>query len=176
MEENEMKSVRMTNGRKRVLLDAAALLILLAIVIFIISIFAELFADSDRPAAEVAADVTAVESQDTESSVTEAGELTFRKIFGLNAADYDGVVYYCPVSNMDACELLVVRVRETEQTDALVKAVNSRIESQKSVFKGYAPKQFEQLGRAKVLVTGHYVFYVVSDDADEYARAFSAAL
>lgn len=176
MEDNAMKSVKATDGGKRAMLDAAALVILSAIVVFIIVIFTGLFADSERPVADVAADVLKVASDETASSMVQGNDLTFRKTFGLNAADYDGVVYYNPGSNMDACELLVVRCKETEQTDGLVKAVNDRIDSQKSVFEGYAPKQFEQLGRARVLVRGHYVFYVVSDDADEYARAFLEAL
>lgn len=176
MEDNSIRSEKKTRRRERILLDGAGLVILLAIVIFITVIFMELFADSDKAAADVAAEVTAVSSEETVESVIQGNDLTFKKIFGLNAADYDGVVYYCPESNMDACELLVVRAAEPEQTDGLVEAINARIDSQKSVFEGYAPKQFEQLGRARVLVRGHYVFYVVSDDADEYARAFLKAL
>lgn len=77
---------------------------------------------------EDAGDVGTAEEQETEGD-EEGGEqaetqdegvfdgmgqatvLDFKRIFGLNAEDYEGVAYFKPISQMDVEELLIVKVK-----------------------------------------------------------------
>ena len=99
--------------------------------------------------------------------------LDFKRIFGLNAEDYEGVVYFKPISQMDVEELLIVKLASDDQAEALEEAVNDRIDSQKTSFDGYGVAQCALLEKAIVKTQGNFLFYCVSPDAEKYYQAFS---
>ena len=53
-----------------------------------------------------------------DAPVTEAGSLRIRRVFDLNAADYDMIVYYTPVETMDVCEFILIRTNEANASAA----------------------------------------------------------
>lgn len=100
----------------------------------------------------------------------------FKKYYGLNAADYEDVLYYAPVSNMDAEELLVVKLKDTDQAEALTEAILKRQADKEQSFEGYAPEQYA-LARDYLLdVQGNYVLFVIDPDAEAIDAAFAGAL
>ncbi len=102
--------------------------------------------------------------------------LDFKRIFGLNAEDYEGVVYFKPISQMDVEELLIVKLASDDQAEALEEAVNDRIDSQKTSFDGYGVAQCALLEKAIVKTQGNFLFYCVSPDAEKYYQAFLDAM
>ena len=100
------------------------------------------------------------------SSMERAQENDIRRAFGLSVNDYEGVVYYKSVSNMDVDEILIVKLKSSEQAEAVEGAVNSRIDSQLQSFQGYGVEQCQLLD----------VFYVVSQYASAYDKAFLSSL
>ena len=55
-------------------------------------------------------------------------------------------------------------------------AIETRLESRKTDFAEYAPKQAMMIEQAVILVRGKYVFMAVSPDAQEYAAVFTKSL
>lgn len=102
--------------------------------------------------------------------------LEFKKNFGLNSADYSGVMYYSPESAMSAEEVLVIRVSSTDQIEEVLNAVERRIRRRTAEFEGYLPEQTALLENACQSVRGKYIFFAVSADADQYRAAFEACL
>ena len=106
----------------------------------------------------------------------QATALDFKRIFGLNAEDYDGVVYFKPISQMDVEELLIVKLASDDQAEALEEAVDDRTDSQKTSFDGYGAAQCALLEKAIVKTRGNFLFYCVSPDAEKYYQAFLDAM
>ncbi len=129
--------------------------------------------DSSTPIDEVSEAVTA----DIDMEPLEEGtNRIFKKFYGLNAADYDGVVLYSPISYMDAEELLIVRLREDSQADEVTQAIETRLETQKNSFEGYGVEQYALLEDAVLDVQANYILFVVNADADKADQAFRSSL
>ena len=128
---------------------------------------------SAKPIEEVSADaVSLFENEYAEK----ASERMFKKYYGLNAADYDGVVLYLPKSNIDAQELLIVKCKDEVQSAELINAIESRLDSQKNIFESYEPEQYDLCCRAVVTERGNYILFAVHPDAESINAAFKKAL
>lgn len=119
---------------------------------------------------------TAVTAQLDLSNVQEGTNSDLKKYYGLSASDYEGVVYYAPVSNMDAEELLIIKLKDTSQADAVESAIQSRLETQKNTFDGYGVEQYNLLEKSVLDVKGNYILYVVHADASKADQAFKNSL
>lgn len=106
----------------------------------------------------------------------ESSNQMFKKFYGLNANDYEGVALYAPASNMDAEEILIVKLKDSSQAEAVTSAVNKRLETQKSNFEGYGIEQFDLLEDHILDVQGNFILYVVHPDASKADQAFKDSL
>lgn len=100
----------------------------------------------------------------------------FRRFYGLNPGDYEGVCFYAADSNMDAEELLIVKMKDNSQGEALTAAVEKRLQKQMESFEGYGAEQTRLLEKHVLLVRGNYLFYAVHKDAAKAKQAFLKSL
>lgn len=129
---------------------------------------------SNTPMANVEAAVTASVSLD---DMEKSNARMFKKFYGLAASDYESVVLYTPKTSMNAEELLLIKLQSTDQAAAAADACETRRQSQKDVFEGYSPEQYDLLENHYVLdVQGNYIFYMVGRDAERADRAFRDSL
>lgn len=143
-----------------------------AILIYVILMM--IFASgSTKEFGEVAKGVEA--SLDTESLVKQDSQ-ALKRYYGLNSADYDGVLFYSSSSSMSAEEVLMIKVKNDGQVQGVRDAISARLTSRKNDFDGYAPKQVQLLNSAQLKVRGDYIFLAVAPKADEYLSAFSKSL
>lgn len=106
----------------------------------------------------------------------QADEQLLRRLYGLDAAEYDGYVLYYPATDMGVTELLLVRVHEPEQVQRVQTAMQTRLDTQTGVFAGYAPEQYALCQDGSAIVTqGTDVLFVISEQKDAVVRAFEAA-
>lgn len=117
-----------------------------------------------------------IETQITNEKRALTSDRFFKKYFDLNPADYDGVVYYTPVTNMDAEELLIVKLKDQSQADALLEAIEERASTKEQTFEGYAPEQYELCKSYIIDRQGNFILFVVGEDAAEVDTAFQEAL
>lgn len=99
-----------------------------------------------------------------------------KRLYGLNVNDYEGVVLYISDSNMGAEELLIVKLADTSQAEAVESAVQTRIENQENSFEGYGVEQYQLLQEHVLDVEGNYVFFMVHKDAQKAQKAFLNSL
>ena len=128
---------------------------------------------SKKSAQEIADYVTS--GMDT-TARTQGGAKELKRYFGLNAGDYEGFVIYVPTSNMDAEELLIIKVADEGQVDAVAAAIEARRDAQIQAFSGYGEKQTAQLQDSRLITKGRLLFYAVGDDAGTLAERFSDGL
>lgn len=99
-----------------------------------------------------------------------------KKMYGLNAGDYEDVLFYAPVSGMDAQEMLIIKLKNNAQKEQVVNAIESRLASQKNSFEGYGVSQTALLNEAVLDARGNYVFYIVHEQASDADHAFRNSL
>ncbi|MEE1515076.1 MAG: DUF4358 domain-containing protein [Christensenellaceae bacterium] len=125
------------------------------------------------------ADVGAVEAAVASvglGSMKKSDDLTVKKVFGINAGDYEGVVYYKGEGIMDVNELLIVKLKSVSQASDVKKAAQNRLDEQIKNFTNYGTDQIDLLNQGVVVSRGNYVFYTVSENSDKLKSAFVGAL
>lgn len=111
-----------------------------------------------------------------QEGMQESNNRMFQKFYGLDAQDYEGVTLYSPVSNMDAQELLIVKLKDSSQAEAVTEAINSRLETQMNSFEGYGIEQYAMLEDHILDVQGNFILYVVNPNAQAADDAFRNSL
>jgi len=110
------------------------------------------------------------------SAMQAADNQMIRRLYGLQPADYEGIALYYPVTNMGAEEILIVKLTDMAQQEAVITAINQRVADQINVFEGYGAEQTALLQNAVIDVQGNYILLAVHPDGDAARSAFRAAL
>ena len=123
---------------------------------------------------------------DVEAAVTAEIDMTnmlsgdnkmIKRFYGLDPAQFESIVLYYPTTNMMAEELLIVKLSDIGQQEAVRAAVEARIATQKTTFEGYGVEQFDLLTNHSILeVRGNYILFVVHASCDDALKAFLKAL
>ena len=146
--------------------------VVFAAVLVYIAVLMAYASGSSRPFEEVEA---AVSSALKDSGLKEMDSQMLKRNFGLNSADYAGVMYYASESSMSAEEVLLIRVSSDKQVQEVTDAVNERIDSRINAFEGYAPEQVKLLEDAQQSVRGRYILFAVASDAEECRAVFEGS-
>lgn len=99
-----------------------------------------------------------------------------KRYYGLNSADYDGVMLYTSKASLSAEEVLLIKVKKDGQVKDVKDAIERRLKSRKNDFAGYAPKESQMLDQAQLSIRGKYIFLAVSPKAEQYKEVFSKSL
>jgi len=99
-----------------------------------------------------------------------------KKYYDLNPGDYEEVLLYFPVTNMDPQELLIIRLRDPSQAQEVTAAIRNRQQVQIGIYEGYAPEQLALCQQGIIDVRGNYILYVVHEDAELIDRIFRESL
>lgn len=105
----------------------------------------------------------------------QADNQMIKRLYGLEPADYDGVLLYYPTTNMGAEELLLVKLRDTAQQETVAAAIAARLETQKSSFDGYGVEQYAMLEKSVTELQGNYALLIVAADTAPVRQAFLGA-
>ena len=99
-----------------------------------------------------------------------------KRLFWINSNDYEGVSLYVAGSNMEVEELLIVKLKDTVQSESVEAAIQGRLERQLESFEGYGPEQCKLLNDHVLDVKGNYILYVVDKKAKAADQAFQKSL
>lgn len=97
---------------------------------------------------------------------------TLKRYYGLNSNELEDFILYTPKSTMDVDEMLMVKVKDESQIQSIEDVIDSRVNKQLESFSGYGPKQCELLDNYEIKVKGKYIFFAVSEKAQEMKDAF----
>nr|WP_304973942.1 DUF4358 domain-containing protein [uncultured Schaedlerella sp.] len=146
----------------------AAFMILVYVVLLLIYT-----SGSTKPFEEVAGSVEPLLNK--ESLVREDAQ-ALKRYYGLNSADYEGVMFYSAEFSISAQEVLLIEVKTDQQVQEVRDAIEERLESRKNTFEGYAPEQAQLIREAQIQVRGRFLFLAVSPEAETLAAAFTKSL
>ena len=95
---------------------------------------------------------------------------------GLNASDYEQVIYYRNTTALAVDEFLVVKARNVEELDEVEESIESRISTQLKYYDSYGPEQCALLKNAVQTKKGKYYCYCVAENADQYKEVLIDAI
>lgn len=110
------------------------------------------------------------------NSLTKQTNQSLKRYYGLNSADYEGVLYYASSSSMSAEEVLLIKVTDSSQLQDVQTAIEQRIQNRKNDFDGYAPDQVQLLDSSQIKIRGNFIFLAIAPDADKYCSTFTNSL
>lgn len=116
------------------------------------------------------------ESEMNSETLRKQSTQAVKRYYGLNSADFEGVLLYTSRDSISAEEILIVKAKTDRQIQGVRDAIWNRIESRKDSFENIAPDQLKVLDKAQITVRGRYVFFVVSKDAKKYSTLFTNSL
>jgi len=129
---------------------------------------------SDADPAEVEA---AVIAQLDMTSMLKADNQMVKRLYGLDPASFESCILYYPNTNMMAEEVLILKLKDTSQQEAVRTAIEARVETQKTTFDGYGVEQYALLTENCIIdIRGNFVLFVVNADCDAAQKAFAGAL
>ena len=125
-----------------------------------------------KPLSEVTA---AVKDSGVEfPEMVEVSQDNFEFKYGIASDDYDEYSVWWAGSGGDADEVCIIKAKDGK-TDNVKKAVESRLDSQKEVFKDYQPAQYDKLCNSSIKTEGDYVYWLCTNDnskAEEKLTSF----
>ena len=129
---------------------------------------------SDADPAQVEAAV--IEQLDM-SAMLKADNQMVKRLYGLDPASFESCILYYPYTNMMAEEVLILKLKDTQQQETVRAAIEARVETQKTTFDGYGVEQYALLTENCIIdIRGNYVLFVVNADCAKAQDAFEDAL
>lgn len=147
--------------------------VVLAVIFIYIALLMVFTSGSNKPFKEVA---VSVENALGQSDLQKMDGQALKRYYGLNSADYDGVLLYSAQSSMSAEEVLLIKVKDDSQVQEVTDAIDEYLRTQREDFEGYAPEEVKLLDDAQRSVRGDYIFLAVSGEAQRYKEAFDTSL
>ena len=129
--------------------------------------------ESKTPFTEMRTKLTAAISSDRMELSTAR---FLKKYYGLNAEDYDGVLLYAPLTNMDAEEMLLIKCKDASQAESVKDAMHKRQQTKETTYEGYAPEQYDLCQNYILDEQGTYILLIISPDAEEIDKVFKDSL
>ena len=111
------------------------------------------------------------------ANMQEADNQMVKRLYGLDPVNFEGCMLYYPRTNMDAEELLIIKLKDKSQQEEVKTALEARVQTQKTTFEGYGVEQMDLLNNYCVVdVRGNFALLVVSKTCDAAQAAFQDAL
>lgn len=110
------------------------------------------------------------------AEVPEAENRLIKRFYGLTPSEYEDVILYAPQDDMAVDEMLIVKLKDVSQQEAVQTAVEKRLDTQLKSFEGYGAEQVAMLNKHVLSVEGNYIFYMVGENAQEAQKAFLGSL
>ena len=99
-----------------------------------------------------------------------------KRLYGLDPGEYEGVMLKYPSTNMNADELLLVKLKNLSQQDQVTEAIDKRLATQLNNFDGYGTDQYSILEKAVTDVRGNYILFVVAKKTDPIVKVFEDSI
>lgn len=100
----------------------------------------------------------------------------FKRLYGLNANDFDGIMLYIPNDVMSVNEIVVIKLKDSSQFDSVDNAFHKRLTTQSKNFAGYGVEQTNLIDSAIIESKGNYMLMAISNNIDDIYAAFKKDL
>ena len=146
---------------------------ILALIIFLLAVYSS---GSSKDIDLSAVEEKCVNEFGLAKEMKKATDRDLMQFIGLDADNYEQVIYYRNTEELAVEELLIVKASSKDALAGVAEACDRRTENQIEVYSSYGPAQVKQLENSIKLEKGRYYFYCTSDSAAEYEEVLRDAI
>ena len=95
-----------------------------------------------------------------------------KRLYGLYSDDYEEFSLCISKSTMEVNELLIIKVKDKNQIEAIECAMEQRVSNQLNNFGGYAPKQAKIIEDYELIARDKFVFLCIGENAENNKQIF----
>ena len=95
--------------------------------------------------------------------------------YGIDTADLETYLSKTPMMNVSATEFFIAKVKDGKM-DTVKAALQARQASLDNQWSTYLPDQYEMVKNYKLTVNGNYIFFAVSEYAEQAEKLFNDAI
>jgi hypothetical protein len=136
-------------------------------------------ADSGEAAAE-AKSVEEIYSEIEQSveliSPVPMGDAFITNYYGIEPEKLEEYVFAMSEEATSAEAVIILKVKETDDVEAMSKALQVVVDEKRSEMQDYLPEQFEIVDKSSVKSSGNYVYLVISEQADAILQIIEKAI
>ena len=127
--------------------------------------------DSKVPVKEMADQILAKVEQPRLMELDAEGVKNF---YHMDPALLEDYTMRSPMMNVQTNEIAIMKVKDAKDIPTVEAAIKQRAEDVQKQFETYLPDQYENAKNYKLVTKGNYVFFVISDKADELIKAYDS--
>lgn len=116
--------------------------------------------------------MSSIESICDFSNLNVGSSKDLKRIYGINTDDIEDFRIYTPMSNMNSDKLLLIKVKNEDDTETIEKKIQEITKKQGSTFKDYAPDQYALIESKLLYVKGKYCILFIGKDIENASEAF----
>ncbi len=129
---------------------------------------------SEKPQASVVQSVWKdISALDLPASMIDLDADTLKAIYGIDSADLVEYVCKMPMMNTQATEFFIAQVKDGKM-DAVKAAVEDRQADMDAQWSTYLPEQYGLVQNYKLVTSGNYILFAVSEYADDAVSIFDS--
>ena len=106
------------------------------------------------------------------STLKEENFAKLKRLYGISRGEIEEFALYRAPSNIKADEIVLIKVKQAEDTDKVKEKILKRVEKQAANFKDYLPEEYYLIEKKVIKVQNNYLLLVVSPDAEKISEAF----
>lgn len=112
-------------------------------------------------------------SQAVDLSTLKVGNYAkFRKLYAIQKGDMEDFVLYRAPSNIKADEIVIIKVKASNQVNNVKEKVLKRVDKQAASFIDYLPDEYFLIEKKVLKVKNNYILLAISKDAEKIAKEF----
>lgn len=106
------------------------------------------------------------------SNMVESDSDKLEKLYDIDIDKVDNFKLYTAKTNIEANELLILKVKNEEDIGDIKEDINDRIESQTNSFKDYLPDEYFLIEKHVLKSNGNYIIFIICEEAEKIESLF----
>ena len=94
------------------------------------------------------------------------------KLYDVDVEDLEDFVLYTPSTNIEANEIAILKVKDTNKIDDIKDKISTRVEKQATNFKDYLPDEYFLIEKHVLKTKDNYILFIISEDAETIEDIF----
>ncbi|MBQ9531301.1 MAG: DUF4358 domain-containing protein [Eubacterium sp.] len=149
------------------------ILCVIVLLIFIIVLCISRSGGTKKSIEEISSPVIKVLQDNQMSKKTNADAI---KAFGFDLSKTDGIVYYENENIMEVSEMVIIKLKDSNDAQEFKTLIEKRVEERKNLYKSYAPEQYALLNDCIIESSSNAIFYCTAKNADKLFEIFKNSL
>lgn len=94
------------------------------------------------------------------------------KLYDVDVEDLEDFILYTPSTNIEANEIAILKVKDSNKIDDIKDKLMKRAEKQGDIFKDYLPDEYFLIEKYVLKAKDNYILFIISEDVETIEDIF----